>query len=99
MNCDWTRLRKARKQHSCCECNKTIQKDEQYSYSSGVFEDTPYSHKMCGYCADLVRIACILARKIDYQDEHYPEFCGLNDFRQNFKFNYGLPIEQAICQL
>jgi hypothetical protein len=98
-NCDWTRQRKARKKHNCCECNKTIQKGEYYSYSSGIWEHEPYSSKTCGYCAELVKLCCHLASKLKYQDEHYPTISGLSDFMSNFKHDYGITIEQAACQL
>lgn len=94
-NCEWVRLRKARKQHKCCECYKTIQVGEHYEFSSGIWEGCPESHKTCGYCANLRSLACKLAKKLDYEYEHYPAYSLLSEFMWQFKFDNGIPMEQA----
>lgn len=42
--------RKARKQHQCGECLRTIEKGETYRYESGIWEYGPDSHKTCMDC-------------------------------------------------
>lgn len=42
--------RKARKQHKCRLCGKTIEKDEVYVYSSGVWEGDFFSDKEHKWC-------------------------------------------------
>jgi hypothetical protein len=44
--------RKARKQHKCCECLRTIEKGEMYRYESGIW-DGPMSFKTCEDCLSL----------------------------------------------
>lgn len=43
--------RKARKEHQCCECKKTIEKGETYVVSSGIWDGTPDRFKQCSLCA------------------------------------------------
>lgn len=42
--------RKARKSHTCSECNKTIEAGETYHYESGVWDGTPQDFKICNDC-------------------------------------------------
>lgn len=42
----------ARKQHSCCECRRTIHVGTEYEYTFGVW-DTPDSFKTCMECLEL----------------------------------------------
>ena len=44
--------RKARKQHTCCECGSPIDRDERYQYSSGIWQGEPNSFKTCEFCAE-----------------------------------------------
>lgn len=43
-------LRKAQKNHSCCECFGLILKGEKYHYHSGIFEGQGESYKECIDC-------------------------------------------------
>lgn len=45
-------LRKARKQHHCCECMSPIMPGEIYEYASGVWVGTGQSFKTCTPCAE-----------------------------------------------
>ena len=47
------KIRKARKEHKCCECLGVIQKGEKYHYGSGIGEDGPESYKFCLDCYSL----------------------------------------------
>lgn len=47
--------RKARKEHKCCECHKTIQPGETYSYASGIWDGEPKSYKSCRGCVGIER--------------------------------------------
>ena len=46
-------LRKARKQHHCCECPAPIVPGEIYEYASGVWEGRGQSFKTCTPCAEV----------------------------------------------
>ncbi|MFK3873082.1 hypothetical protein [Pseudoalteromonas rhizosphaerae] len=43
-------VRKARKQHACCECSQKISVGENYQYCSGVWDGKPDSYKTCLSC-------------------------------------------------
>lgn len=43
--------RKARKEHKCCECGKTIEKGETYVVSSGIWDGKPDRFKQCAWYA------------------------------------------------
>ena len=45
--------RKARKQHTCCECLGTIQPGERYHYHHGVWDGEAMSYKVCADCEAL----------------------------------------------
>ena len=46
-------LRKARKNHKCCECRGVIEAGEKYHYHSGIWEGIPQSFKVCIDCEAL----------------------------------------------
>jgi hypothetical protein len=43
-------VRKARKQHKCCECRGTINAGEQYHYHHGVADGRGVGYKVCPDC-------------------------------------------------
>lgn len=45
------RVRRARKQHRCCECGDIIHIAELYVYASGVWDGYARSYKTCRRCA------------------------------------------------
>ena len=51
-----TRWPKAKKEHKCCECNRTILIGEEYERSSGKFDGSFWDEKTCNECAE-IRIA------------------------------------------
>ena len=47
----WTSVnRKAKKPHTCCECDVEIKKGEIYNFCSGKWEGEVKSYKTCGDC-------------------------------------------------
>lgn len=46
---------KARKQHKCCECHKTIKKDEKYHFVSGMWEGGFDTYRTCLPCHGIRR--------------------------------------------
>jgi len=44
---------KARKQHRCCECGRTIEPGEHYLRVTEVWDHDPCTFKTCTECADL----------------------------------------------
>lgn len=48
--------RKARKEHKCIYCSKTIEKGETYSRETGTFEEDFYDYCLCLRCAWLIGI-------------------------------------------
>jgi len=65
--------RKAAKEHKCCECGDTINKGDQYQYSSGIWDGEPRSFKQCLNCSMIMNAA---AQNAEYADEG-PGFRGL----------------------
>ncbi len=51
--CMRTVQRKARKDHVCCECGRTIEAGTVYEYTSGIWDHEPSSHKTCPRCVTL----------------------------------------------
>lgn len=51
------RVRRARKEHRCCECGGKILKGESYNYHSGVWDGQGRSFKVCVDCDLLRKIA------------------------------------------
>jgi len=47
------RVRKAVKEHKCCECDKVIAKGERYEYASGKCEGEMWQAKTCLICAEI----------------------------------------------
>ena len=54
-----------RKEHNCCECQRTITIDEQYQLCKGIWEGKARRFKTCIPCADL--------RDVAYREAQYPE--------------------------
>ena len=47
--------RKARKQHKCCECGRSISPGDEYIVSSGKYEGEFFSVKTCATCDEILR--------------------------------------------
>ena len=69
------KLRKARKEHKCCECHGKINKGEQYHYHHGIFDGETCDYKVCLDC-ELLRAEC--DKDIKYPEE-MTHFEGLVD--------------------
>ena len=60
--CDWgdesywtfvnQTMHRARKQHKCAECNRTIEIGERYEFLFGKCDGETYSVKTCGHCIE-----------------------------------------------
>lgn len=48
------KLAKAKEEHSCCECGKKIQPEDQYVYISGKWEGRFNVFKMCVVCKEII---------------------------------------------
>jgi hypothetical protein len=57
--------RKAKKEHRCCECGRTIRSGETYEYVWGVWDGSAGTYKTCSHCVALR----------DYTTAHVPCFC------------------------
>jgi hypothetical protein len=51
--CFHSSMPKARKQHKCCECNRTIEPGERYSNESGKWEGEFRIYKTCPDCLSI----------------------------------------------
>ena len=50
---------KARKEHACCECRRTISKGEEYEHVSGKWDGHMDTFHTCAECADIATsLAC-----------------------------------------
>lgn len=49
----WEKIRKAKKQHECCECRESIRVDERYERITGVWDGEFSTFKTCMPCARL----------------------------------------------
>ncbi len=59
-------LRKARKEHKCCECGGAIQAGENYHYHHGIWDGSAGSYKACQDC-EALRID--VDKDVEYDDE------------------------------
>lgn len=50
------KTRKARKQHTCCECGCDIKKGSEYNYISGIWDGCPDNYKQCFNCYDIFKM-------------------------------------------
>jgi hypothetical protein len=75
--------RKARKEHRCCACYRTIRSGETYEHAWGIWDGEPSSHKTCHLCVELR----------EYTAAHIPCFCwtfgseGREDAMENLRNN------------
>lgn len=53
-----TTIRKARKPHKCCECDKEIHKGQRYQFISGLWDGEWDSYKTCLPCASIRNQYC-----------------------------------------
>ena len=45
--------RRARKEHTCCECHEPIKKGDNYEYYTGLYDGIWSSYKTCNTCASI----------------------------------------------
>jgi len=73
MTCELPRVyneqtRQARKQHFCCECNKTIMPGEKYVYITGVWNNEWATYKTCLRC-DHIKTLALKRYPPDFEEE------------------------------
>ena len=49
-------VRKANKEHKCCECDRTIENGENYRHTSGVWDGEPESYNQCLNCYHIMDV-------------------------------------------
>lgn len=76
--------RKARKVHTCCECNTTIGIGEKYQYSSGIWEGTPDNFKQCLNCNNIMENVSSYVTYDDFGNDP-PYFCELREWFMGFE--------------
>lgn len=86
--CSTVVIRKARKEHKCCECRKVISKGDKYEYLSGVW-DEPQSYKTCISCADMRTLATKESARFNYAEEWYPELGNLQEWIREYEQGTG----------
>ena len=69
-------VRKAAKQHTCCECGKPIRSGEYYEYVSGLWDGQWGQYKTCASC---VQIRDLLSEETD---------CCLSHGNMFFEFSH-----------
>ena len=84
--------RKARKEHKCGECRKSIERGDKYQYISGIWEGEPSSYKTCLSCAKLREKAQLKASALEYDEEFYPAFGELHYWIKEYEENEGVPF-------
>lgn len=52
-SCCTESIRKARKEHWCCECRETIKVGDRYEYVSGIWDGRADSYKTCLLCKEI----------------------------------------------
>lgn len=57
-----TVMRRARKEHRCCECRGVIAIGAVYEFISGIWDHQPSSYRTCGLCADVRSVYVLLLR-------------------------------------
>lgn len=70
--CYGVSIRKARKEHICCECRGIIHTGERYNYHHGVWNGKAASYKVCFDCDDL---RYKIDEDVNFHDERTPFTC------------------------
>ena len=72
-------MRRARKQHACCECRRTILPGEMYQHVAGKWGGSLNTYDTCAECAEIRGALCLgswLYTSLweDIQEQVFPEF-------------------------
>lgn len=76
-------VRKARKDHKCCECLMPIHKGSKYQHISGIWDNYPRSYKTC--------VSCATVRNLETEkdsDRCGPYFGGLREHLEEKYFDF-----------
>jgi len=84
---------KARKEHKCYECCKTVLKNEIYQYIFTVFEGNVSVIKICSKCKNIrQRIHDIEINHGCSENESWVPFGGLREYAKDYGLEVGLNI-------
>lgn len=86
MNVSWAKVRRARKQHCCCECLATIEPGEHYMETTGVWDGRADRFRQCLFCGELMSLAS--SHPSVFHKEDAPTFEGLFAWLSNMA-DYG----------
>lgn len=76
--CYTSKMRKARKEHKCGECDRTIYKGEEYEYFSGIWDGQASNYKTCLGCMRLRDDLCPDGFVFERLAEHIQECTGFD---------------------
>ena len=107
--CSNASIRKARKEHKCYGCLKTIKVGEKYQYTSGVW-DVPMDFKHCLNCANIIDNYHLMDKNLLPEDGPHLDWWGVADFLRGFLCTswqgrgaaddmsriFGVPIDYAL---
>jgi len=96
-------IRRAKKEHRCCECTKTIKPGMRYEYIWGIWEGESSDFKTCLPCVRW-RKAHHLAEKSLGNDQCYAPYGGLSETIRECKDDdwerkYGPALKEAYRKL
>lgn len=87
--CNSVAIRKARKQHVCCECNEPIKPGQRYEDSTGIDHNGyPYQFRTCIGCANIRKKYCPSGWYWGFLAEHIMDCLG---------FDYRTPPSEIEC--
>lgn len=75
MNVSWAKVRRARKQHCCCECLAPIEPGEHYMETTGVWDGRADRFRQCLFCGELMSLAS--SHPSVFHEDDAPTFDGL----------------------
>jgi len=71
-------MRKARKEHTCCECDRTIEPGESYHHVTGKWEDEWSTFKTCLGCSRIRDHFCRFGAEFGNLPAQIEECVGFN---------------------
>lgn len=75
----YQRQRKARKDHACCECSRTIKAGSRYEFTSGIWDGEPSSYKTCLRCVGLRAAYASVVEPLWHGESSAPPFTCLTE--------------------
>jgi hypothetical protein len=81
--CSTEKLRKARKDHKCSNCESDIMTGDEYMYISGVW-DKPLSFKICLNCDKIISGFRLMHKHLRHEDAPSLGLHGISNWFLNF---------------